>query len=179
LKGWQETLAEQDERLLIEAAQREPRRFGEIYELHFHRVYAYVVKRVGNRAEAEDVTAEVFHQALANLGRFEWRGTPFVAWLYRIAANAVADRRQQAARQQDGPEESAAPDAGVEQRAMLFTLVDALPEDQRRVVYLRFVEQKTIREIAAEMGRTEGAVKQLQFRALTTLRVRMGAKTNG
>ena len=74
-----------DERLLIEAAQHDPSRFAELYENNFERVYAYVVRRVHSREEAEDITAEVFHQALLNIGRFEWRGVPFAAWLLRIA----------------------------------------------------------------------------------------------
>src|SRR5262245_2352468 len=88
-----EVLAE--ERLRVEAAQRDPTRFGELYE----RVYAYAVRRVRSREEAEDVTAEVFHRALANLGRFEWQGVPFAAWLFRIAAHAIADRARRMTRE--------------------------------------------------------------------------------
>jgi RNA polymerase sigma-70 factor, ECF subfamily len=170
---------EADERLLIEAAQQDPARFAELYELHFERVYAYAVKRVSNRAEAEDVTAEVFHQALANLKRFEWRGIPFAAWLFRIAANLISDRRQRAGRelnddsQIDSAQASPAEIEDVERRATLFRLVSTLPEEQRRVVTLRFVEEKSIKEVAREISKTEGAVKQLQFRALTNLRARM------
>jgi len=160
-------LAEADERLLIEAAQKDPRRFGELYEANFERVYSYVARRVGDRATAEDVTADVFHQALANLPRFEWRGVPFCAWLYRIAANAVADRGKLAARESGRPAAEPISDPpgpaieDVERRARLCRLVRELPEDQRRVVVARFVEQRSIREIAGSMGRTEGAVKQL------------------
>lgn len=68
--------ATEEERLLIEAAQRNPGRFAELYERNFERVYAYVARRVGSREEAEDVTVEVFQQALANLPQFEWRGWP-------------------------------------------------------------------------------------------------------
>lgn len=93
-------LGESDERVLIESAQRDPRRFVELYERNFERVYSYVVGRVRDRSEAEDVTAEVFHQALANLDAFEWRGVPFAAWLYRIAANAMVDRAKRNAREQ-------------------------------------------------------------------------------
>jgi len=170
---------EADERLLIEAAQQDPARFAELYELNFERVYAYVVKRVQDRAEAEDVTAEVFHQALANLKRFEWRGIPFAAWLFRIAANLISDRWQKAGREitDDCAIESAAVSPveieEVERRAMLFRLVETLPSEQKRVVVLRFVEQKSIKEVAKEVRKTEGAVKQLQFRALSTLRARM------
>jgi RNA polymerase sigma-70 factor (ECF subfamily) len=165
-----------DERLLIEAAQRDPARFAELYTRNFHVVYAYIVRRIGNREEAEDLTSEVFHQALANLHRFEWRGAPFAAWLIRIAANAMADRWRSQARQAPDPpsEELSDPNmADLEQRAALFELVDSLPADQRRVIVLRFAEQKSIREIAAEMDRTEGAIKQLQFRALEKLRAAM------
>ena len=171
---------EADERLLIEAAQQDPARFGDLYEIHFERVYAYIVKRVQDRPEAEDLTSEVFHQALANLKRFEWRGIPFAAWLFRIAANLISDRWQRSGRetQNDAVIESAQASPAeieeVERRATLYRLVETLPAEQKRVVVLRFVEQKSIKEVASTIRKTEGAVKQLQFRALTNLRVRLG-----
>ena len=171
---------EADERLLIEAAQKDPARFAELYEINFERVYAYAVRRVGNRAEAEDLTADVFQHALANLHRFEWRGIPFAAWLFRIAANLISDRWQRSGREvadDSGQIESAQVSPveieEVERRATLYRLVDTLPEEQRRVVVLRFVEQKSIKEVARQIRKTEGAVKQLQFRALSSLRARM------
>jgi RNA polymerase sigma-70 factor (ECF subfamily) len=172
---------EADERLLVEAAQKDPARFAELYENNFERVYAYVVRRVGDRAETEDLTSEVFHHALANLQKFEWRGIPFAAWLFRIAANLISDRWQRSSREQVAAEPEqiesvpakAAEFEEVERKAMLFRMVETLPPEQRRVVALRFVEQKSIKEVAREIRKTEGAVKQLQFRALTTLRARM------
>ena len=169
---------ELDERLLVEAAQKDPARFADLYELNFERVYAYIVRRVQDRAETEDLTAEVFHQALANIQRFEWRGIPFAAWLFRIAGNLLLDRWRQSGREiaDDNVIESAqvspAEIEEVERRTTLFRLVDALPAEQKRVLVLRFVDQKSIKEVAKEMCRTEGAVKQLQFRALSTLRAR-------
>ena len=170
---------ETDERLLIEAAQRDPLRFAELYENNFERVYAYVAYRVRDRSEAEDLTAEVFQQALAGIQRFEWRGVPFAAWLLGIAARVLADRWERLGKRQEVPAdelEQAGIDAAIEQRAMLFQLVDSLPEDQRKVIIRRFVDQRSIREIAQELGRSEGAVKQLQFRALQTLRAHMRSK---
>lgn len=170
---------EADERLLIEAAQKDTARFAELYEMNFERVYAYIVRRVPDRAEVEDLTAEVFHHALANLKRFEWRGIPFAAWLYRIAANLISDRWQRSGREVNDPEQiesaqvSPAEIEEVENRATLFRLVESLPAEQKRVVVLRFVEQKSIKEVAREIRKSEGAVKQLQFRALSTLRARM------
>lgn len=169
---------EAGEQLLIEAAQKDPSRFAELYEANFGRVYAFVEARLRNRAEAEDITSEVFHKALANLRSFEWRGAPFAAWLFRIAANMIADRSQQAAREREIPNPDDPPEITppadleqIERRAQLLRLVNSLSADQRRVVTLRFIEEKSIREIAKEMRRSEGAVKQLQFRALENLRV--------
>ncbi|MBV8437641.1 MAG: sigma-70 family RNA polymerase sigma factor [Silvibacterium sp.] len=153
---------EADERLLIEAAQQDPARFADLYELNFERVYAYIVRRVQDRAETEDLTAEVFQQALANIKRFEWRGIPFAAWLFRIAANLISDRRQRSgqevavdAEQMESAAVSPAEIEEVERRATLFCLVDKLPAEQRRVVISRFVEQKSIKEVAREIRKTE------------------------
>ena len=173
---------ESEERLLIEAAQHDPSRFAELYEQNFHRVYAYVARRVRDRLEIQDLTAQVFHKALANLGKFKWRGSPFAAWLYRIAANAIADRAKQKMREStDQPDPSSEGSTAidleaVERRALLFSAVDKLPEDQRRVIVMRFADEKSIREIGEELGRSEGAVKQLQFRALENLRNRLNEK---
>src|SRR6266478_5317631 len=170
-----------DERLMIEAAQRDPLRFSDLYEQNLERVYAYVVRRVRDRDAAEDLTAEVFHKALANLPRFHWTGAPFAAWLFRVASNTIADRAKRAARETDI---SQLDDLGetsqldleeVEQSALLFRLVSELPVDQGRVIVMRFAEEKSIREIATELERSEGAVKQLQFRGLETLRAQLGA----
>lgn len=170
------------ERLLVEAAQRDPARFADLYVINFELVYSYLARRVGDRATAEDLTSEVFKKALENLPRFTWRGVPFAAWLLRIASNMVADRSKHTSRTVDITDlEDAAESAQVsleeaEQRARLFRLVEQLPADQCRVVRLRFAEEKSIREIAQELGRTEGAVKQLQFRALENLRTQFGNK---
>jgi RNA polymerase sigma-70 factor (ECF subfamily) len=168
---------EDRERLLIEAAQNDPSRFAELYEENFARVWAFVIRRVGDRTVAQDITSEVFHHALANVKRFEWRGVPFAAWLYRIASNAVADHFARTAREQNSGEgENSVPPheiEDIERRATLFRFVDRLPADQRRVLVMRFAEEQSIREIASALGRSEGAVKQLQWRGLQTLRSQM------
>ncbi len=164
---------EKDERLLVEAARRDPSRFAELYENHFERVYAYVMRRVGNRQEAEDITSEVFHQALTKIGSFEWRGVPFSAWLFRIAANATADRWREKAREQGNPGREVSEEFDFNEAnefAQLFRLVKELPMEQRLVIEMRFAEEKSIKEIAEVIGKTEGAVKQLQFRAIRNLR---------
>ena len=183
-----ELVTEAEERLLVEAARKDPAKFGPLYENNFERVYAFIARRVQDRDAAEDLTSDVFHRAIASLPRFEWRGVPFAAWLLRIASNAIADRSRRVSREQDHPSLDAEPEPSsnsdlglplevsvdqIEERARLFRLVDELPTDQRRVIVMRFAEEKKISEIAQVLGRTEGAVKQLQFRALENLRVRM------
>jgi RNA polymerase sigma-70 factor (ECF subfamily) len=161
---------EVDDQTLVEAARADRARFLELYDRHFHRVYAYARRRTGNRADAEDVTAEVFRRALANLGQYEWRGIPFVAWLYRIAANELADRRVAAARLSPLQPPESGSDPEMERQIALFELIERLPADQRRVVELRFGEGRTVLEAAAALGRSEGAIKQLQRRAIENLR---------
>ena len=165
-----------DDRLRIEAAQRDPSRFGDLYDEHFYRVYAYVARRVGDRDAAQDLTADVFREALTGIGKFEWRGVPFAAWLLGIAARVISDHFRRLGREAGKP--AANPEASssdeVERSAMVFQLVERLPEAQFRVIHMRFVEQKSIREIARELARSEGAVKQLQLRAIENLRAQMG-----
>lgn len=178
---------QQEERALIEAAQQDASRFGELYELHFERVYAYIARRVRERSAAEELTSHVFHQALAHLGKFKWRGAPFAAWLFRIARNSIADRAQRLLRESGGESSvqllNRGSEAGVdddleqaETVARVYQLVEQLPWDQRYVIRLRFAEEKSIREIAQQLSRSEGAIKQLQFRALQNLRARMSEK---
>jgi len=199
-----------DERLLIEAAQRDRARFAAIYEQYFELVYAYVARRVRDRSTAEDLASDVFHKALANLPKFKWTGAPFASWLFRIASNLIADRAKRAARASETSlDQSGAVERGssptvregaatplltrgllprsassspktqqsdleeVERCAVLFRLIDGLGDDQRRVIAMRFAEDKSIKEISNELGRSEGAVKQLQFRALQNLRAKL------
>jgi RNA polymerase sigma-70 factor (ECF subfamily) len=149
-------LPQGDDRLLVEAAQKDPSRFAELYELNFARVYGYIARRVGDRDAAQDLTSDVFHKAL------------------------IVDRSKRGAKEVTGQDLPDLPDLGkrpkleeADQCARLFGLVGQLPKDQRRVIAMRFAEEKSIREIAQALGRTEGAVKQLQFRALQNLRACM------
>jgi RNA polymerase sigma-70 factor (ECF subfamily) len=185
---------EAEERLLVEAAQRDPSLFADLYENYFGLVYAYVTRRVRSRDEAEDLTSEVFRKALASLPRFKWRGAPFAVWLFKIASNMIADRAKRVMREggtshdvadrrparevsvtnlSDSQKSAHTSLEEVERQAQLFRLVGELADDQRRVVVMRFAEEKSIREIATELGRSEGAVKQLQFRALENLRAKL------
>jgi RNA polymerase sigma-70 factor (ECF subfamily) len=169
---------EPDERPLILAAQRDPTHFAQLYEQNFDRIHAFFARRVATREEAQDLTAEVFHHALASIQSFKWQGAPFVAWLYGIAANALAAHwRKQGKTRPVEDDDLRDVSEEIEQSVMLAQLVDTLSPDQRQVVMRRFIDQKSIREIAQELGKSEGAVKQLQLRALENLREKLGRKS--
>ena len=167
------------EQLQVAAAQRDPALFAELYEGNFNRVYAYIARRVPTRQDAEDLTSEVFHEALRCLHQYEWRGVPFAGWLLGIADKRLANRwRRNGKRHEvgsDGMEEAGFEDR-IEEETLLAMLVGELPADQGLVIRRRFVEQRSLREIANELGRSEGAVKQLQFRALQNLRMKLGSR---
>ena len=180
---------EAEERRLVAVAQQDRARFADLYDRYFEVVYAYVARRMPDRVTTEDVTSEVFKKALASLPRFKWTGAPFGAWLLRIASNLMADRAKHAARERtmnnlavgsahsnraSRPQEKDLEEA--ERRALLFRKVNELPGEQQRVLLMRFAEERSIREIAGELGKSEGAIKQLQFRALKNLRAKLNAK---
>ena len=166
---------------MIEAAQRDRAAFAPLYERYVDQIYAYAHTLTRNRETAEDVTASTFARAIEDLPRFEWRGVPYSAWLYRVAANLVARQaRRPASVDIDAhqPVDVESPEVIVEQRdreATVRAAVALLPEDQRQAILLRFGADLRNREIGEIMGRSEGAVKLLTFRAMTALRKELGA----
>jgi len=169
------------ERELILAAQRDRAAFAPLYERYVDQIYAYALSLTGNRETAEDVTAATFAKAVEELPRFEWRGVPYSAWLYRVAANQVARGRRRPGwieLSDRVPGEAIDPVEEAERRDRAATVraaIDTLPPDQRQAILLRFGGELRNREVAEIMGRSEGAVKLLTFRALTNLRKRLGA----
>jgi RNA polymerase sigma-70 factor (ECF subfamily) len=144
-------------------------------------IFAYIYTLTRDRELAEDVTAATFAKGFEELPRFEWRGVPYSSWLYRVASNLVARQRRRPAWIELSPglaSDDESPLDVVEKRDRAETVRDAvraLPTDQRQAVVLRFAGEMHNREIAEIMGRSEGAVKLLTFRALITLRKRFGA----
>jgi RNA polymerase sigma-70 factor (ECF subfamily) len=169
------------ERLLIEAAQRDRAAFAPLYERYVDQIFAYAHTLTRNRELAEDVTAATFAKAIEDIPRFEWRGVPYSAWLYRVAANLVARQSRRPAwvdLDAHQPVDALSPELIVEHReraAEVRAAVARLPDDQREAVLLRFGGDLRNREIAEIMERSEGAVKLLTFRAITALRKQLGA----
>ncbi len=153
--------------------------FAELYDAHADAVYRYVLYRVREPSDAEDVTSEVFTRAFANIHRYRWQGKSFLAWLYTIARNAVTDRRRRTRPTvdldnaygiaEDGP---TAHDHAVrgEQVDALRGAVRHLTVEQQEVLLLRFIENMSSRQVATVLGKNEGAIRALQFRALGRLR---------
>jgi RNA polymerase sigma-70 factor (ECF subfamily) len=173
---------------LAERAKTDSDAFGVLYERHVRRIYNYVYYRIGRAADAEDVTERVFIQALENLPRYQFRGAPFSAWLFRIAHNLVANWHRDSGRHPtdpiDGGEEwedrAADPPSdalGAEERRELRDLVGKLPADRQQLLVMKFVEERSNADIAREMRRTEGAVKALLHRTVTSLREQLSSET--
>jgi RNA polymerase sigma-70 factor, ECF subfamily len=162
-----------------------------LYRTHYDTIYRYVLFRLGSPAAAEDVTSQVFLGMVKGLGRYRDEGKPFVAWLYGIAQKQIAFFQRNQSRSPGSVDldvvaelavESAGPDTTTEQRELRAGIVRALssvPEGQRDVIMLRYFLALSIAETAAVVGRTEGAVKQLQLRGLATLKDILGREGAG
>jgi RNA polymerase sigma-70 factor (ECF subfamily) len=167
-------------RLLVERAQLGERAaLEELYLIHFDRIYSYLHLSVGNRHDAEDLTTQTFLRMLEAIGRFRWREAPFSAWLFRIAHNLAMDHFRASKRVQTeedvqyppGTEETSAEQQALDSlgRAGMLQLIERLSPEQRQVLTLKFLFGFANGEVASILGKTEGAVKSLQHRALASL----------
>ena len=170
----------QDEESLVRRAQqRDQEAFAQLYEEHFDKIYRYVVLKIGNKTEAEDMTQQVFLNALKSISSFKWKGVPFSAWLFRIAHNQVVDYLRKKSKQATTPldeslvSSASSPELIAEQRLNIEQLLSAtkcLTPAQREVVSLRFAGELPIAQVAKVMGKSQGAVKALQHSAIVALR---------
>jgi len=170
----------QNEQSLVHRAQRgDKEAFTQLYESHFDKIYRYVVLRIGNKTEAEDVTQQVFLKALQSIRSFKWKGIPFSAWLFRIAHNLVVDYLRKVKKvvitplDESSVKSDSNPQLLVEQRLDIEQLISAtkrLTRAQREVISLRFAGELSVAESAKVMGKSEGAVKALQHSAIVALR---------
>jgi RNA polymerase sigma-70 factor (ECF subfamily) len=176
-----------EENRLVELAGSDPEAFGELYRRNVDRIYTYVFYRVGSVADAEDLTARTFYQALGAIHRYVDQGVPFLAWLYRIAHNLVANHHRNRARWKETSldqleirgQVSERPDSAVEagerQRALAMA-IRRQPEERQRLLILKFTERLSNEEIGRMMGRTESSIKSLYFRTLRALKADLEAR---
>ncbi len=172
---------DEDALLAVRASKGESAAFGLLYDRHVAAIYRYVYYRVRDDAEAEDLTSDVFMRALKAMPRYEPRQA-FLAWLYRIARNAVIDRARKGNRQvsfedaleHPGADQIVVPDAEILAHAdndALRAALAKLTPLQQEVVVLRFLEGYSTQEIARIVGKREGTVRGIQFRAIGALRL--------
>jgi len=168
-----------EENLVRRAQNNDQEAFAQLYEEYFDKIYRYLALRIGNEMEAEDMTQQVFLNALRSISSFRWRGVPFSAWLYRIAHNQAVDHLRKKKKRTSVPlDESLAtsddnPQLATERKLDIEQLLSAtkqLTEAQHEVISLRFTSELSIAQVARVMGKSQGAVKALQHSAIVALR---------
>jgi len=179
-----EIISVPDDDALNAAIQGDAIAFTVLYEWYVSRIYNYIFYRTGSPADAEDLTAKVFHRALGHIGRYRQMGVPFSAWLYRIAHNLVANWHRDNSRKKEVPLEdhinlaqrTDMPEAALvrnQEQELLMKVIRKLPADRQQLVILKFVDHLSNSEIAIIMGRSEGAIKSLYHRTLLAIRNEM------
>jgi RNA polymerase sigma-70 factor (ECF subfamily) len=180
----------QDEESLVQRAkQHDQNAFAQLYEEYFDKIYRYVALKIGDKEEAEDMTQQVFLKALQSISSFKWKGTPFSAWLYRIAHNQIVDYLRKKSKRPStlyddslaGGEHGVSPQLVAERNMDIEQLLLAtrrLTEAQREVISLRFAGDLPTAQVAKMMGKSEGAIKALQHSAIVALRKTMLAGTD-
>lgn len=183
----------QEEEILVrKAQQRDQEAFARLYEGYFDKIYRYIVIKIGNQEEAEDMTQQVFLNALQSISSYKWQGVPFSAWLYRIAHNQVVDFLRKKGKRpvavEDDPadirdtKKHADPQQIAEYKMDIEQVLEAtkqLTEAQREVISLRFSSDLSTAEVAKVMGRSQGAIKALQHSAILALRKVLVVETDG
>ncbi|MEJ2709386.1 MAG: sigma-70 family RNA polymerase sigma factor [Anaerolineales bacterium] len=170
-----------DSAALARAAQGDKEAFGVLYERYVDRIYTYIYYRTGNSFDAEDLTARVFLRALRHIPKYQDRGLPFSAWLYRIAHNLVANWHRDNSRRTHIPlrdgnfdySQAELPENEVlriEEREKLMEVIRGLPQDRQQLLIHKFLDHYSNAEIGQIMDRTEGAIKSLYHRTLLALR---------
>lgn len=168
-----------EESLVRRAQQRDQEAFAQLYEEHFDRIYRYVALKIGDKTEAEDMTQQVFLNALKSISSFKWKGAPFSAWLFRIAHNQVVDYLRKKSKHAATPldETQVSSDSNPQLMAehrldieQLLLATKRLTRAQREVIALRFAGELSTAQVAKVMGKSQGAVKALQHSAIVALR---------
>jgi RNA polymerase sigma-70 factor (ECF subfamily) len=171
------------ERLVAAAKHGDAMAFGRIFDIYHRPIYRFIVARTHSQADAEDLTQLVFLKALEALPRYEARGIPFGGWLFRLARNAVIDHARTRREHADldavleRPGTEPEPESGIlarEETEAIGQALAALTDEQREAIELRFFAGLSAREAAAVMGKQEGTVRGLQFRAIAALRRQLG-----
>jgi RNA polymerase sigma-70 factor (ECF subfamily) len=168
-----------EENLVRRAKERDREAFAQLYEEYFDKIYRYVALKIGDRMEAEDITQQVFLNAIRAISSFKLKGIPFSAWLFRIAHNQVVDYLRKKTRRSVSSIDKVSLSADDDPEKMLERKLDVerlnsatrkLTPAQQEVISLRFAGEMSIAEVAKVMRKSEGAIKALQHSAVVALR---------
>ena len=168
-----------EESLVQRAQQHDQAALTQLYEENFDKIYRYIVLKIGDRTEAEDMTQQVFLNALKSISSFKWKGMTFSSWLFRIAHNQVVDYLRKKSRQATVPLDESLVAGGSDPRRVaerkmeieqLASATKGLTRAQQEVISLRFAGELSVAEVARVMGKSEGAIKALQHSAIVALR---------
>jgi RNA polymerase sigma-70 factor (ECF subfamily) len=169
------------EKLVVQAVNGNTDAFGDLYIIFVEKIYRYVFYHIKSKTAAEDITGEVFLKAWRAISSCRGKENAFSPWLYRIAHNQLVDeirkRQRRPSLELDNVETIRDSENSVErysEQQELLKLIDRLPSNQRRVIILKFIEGMGNREIAKIMGKSEGALRVMQMRALAALRKELG-----
>jgi RNA polymerase sigma-70 factor (ECF subfamily) len=174
------------DRLVAEARDGDPEAFAAIFDRFHEPVYRYLVSRIHRPTDAEDLTQLVFVKALEALPRYQSRGVPFGGWLFRLARNVLIDHVRTRRETSDlevvvgHPDRDRGPDEWAMARQDIEAVgaaLAALTDEQRETIELRFFAGLSAKEIATAMGKQEGTIRGLQFRAIAALRRQLGIET--
>jgi RNA polymerase sigma-70 factor, ECF subfamily len=183
------TLSPQSEEDLVKRAQHSREAFGELYEIHYQRIFNYALKRTANVQLALDITSVTFLKAMNQIGKYRWRDIPFAAWLYRIASNEINDHYRRESRHNvsidqvmelvdtnDYADEVNSAEEELskhEDFLLLHNKLAELPPMYQEVITLKFFEKKKIKDIVKILGKKEGTIKSLLHRGIEKLREKM------
>ena len=170
--------------LVDRAASGDLKAFGELYSIYLDQIYRYVFYRVRNKMIAEDITEEVFIKAWKSINSCKGKGDTFLSWLYRIAHNQVVDdfrsrRKEDQLTETENLADVSAIESGVEEDLEwqeLSALIATLPQSRAQVITMKFIEGLDNHEIGRVMGKSQGAIRVLQMRALTMLRQKLSGE---
>ncbi|MFC1940769.1 RNA polymerase sigma factor [Chloroflexota bacterium] len=175
----------ENERLVERAAGGDSEAFGELYSIYLNRIYRYVFSQVKDKAAAEDITEDIFVKAWKAISSCKGKEQTFLPWLFRIAHNHIIDVFRKKQRELSLEMESVAEvgDHSLElgeklEQQKLLSVIDCLPQNQRQVIILKFIEGLNNHEIGQVIHKNQGAIRVLQMRALATLRKRLKEDTD-
>ena len=182
----------QQELRVIEAAKKDPRRFGGLYDKYYKQIFLFVFKRTGEEEATGDIVSQVFLKALTNIQKYTYRGVPFSAWLYRIASNEVAQHfrnqkgqrtvsmeRTQIDQVMGAVDEEKGPDRKEMYMPVLLEVIQEMKPEEVEMIELRFFEQRPFKEVAFILGITENNAKVRMYRIVERLRKRLKKKLGG